>query len=562
MAQIDRLTLEARHTLQMAAVIGPTFLSQVLDVLASSEHQLDEQLSLLRQHEHILADGVTDLGRVYTFRHILVQESAYSTLLYERRRQYHRQVAETLERLFPARMVEQAVLLSFHYQRAADLDKALYYQLLAADQARLLFAQEEAEALYGQALELLDEQEMTGVIDVRERRARTFLKMAQVRANALDFDGAQVYYERAFELFDQLQPSGLQADKSVGPKRIRLAALEHGPLSLDPGLSDVRDVSEIVGDLFEGLVELDTELNVLPALARRWRTTDNGSRYLFELRPDLRWSDGVALTAHDFVFAWRRNLDPATGAGLAQALYAVQGAEAYHRGQNHDPASIGVRALDDLRLEISLQTPTPYFPYVLAETIAFPQPADSIRVLGDAWSAPETLVCNGPFRIGRWEQGREILLERNPFYRGLMPGNLDEVQLRFVEPTLGLYEQGVIDYCRIVDRAVLPGDYDATSFLMQYLATLFLVFACQSPPFDQPLVRQAFAASIDKEALSRSVWAGLQRPATGGIIPPGMPGHSPQIGLRFDPDLARDLLEQAGYTSGPIFPALPLPPCP
>ncbi|HMP43175.1 MAG TPA: adenylate/guanylate cyclase domain-containing protein, partial [Roseiflexaceae bacterium] len=196
LAQIDRLDVDMRHTLQMASVIGRSFLFRVLTALAEREEYLDQELADLEGRAFIQTDMRERLDRAYAFRHGLIQESAYGTLLYERRRAYHRQVAATLEQLFPVEAAEQAGMLAFHYERAGDLDRAAACALQAGDSARLLAAAEEAEALYRRALDLLAR---SGRSDAATE-ARTYLKLAQVRANELDFSGAQEWYDRAFAL--------------------------------------------------------------------------------------------------------------------------------------------------------------------------------------------------------------------------------------------------------------------------------------------------------------------------------------------------------------------------
>jgi peptide/nickel transport system substrate-binding protein/oligopeptide transport system substrate-binding protein len=560
LAQIDRLAIEARHTLQMASVIGKTFLQRVLHSLATGEQQLSENLGILEKEEYILPDDPTDLGLAYTFRHILIQESAYSTLLYERRRAYHRQVAEALERLFPAQVGEQAGFLSYHYERAGDLDQAIYYYLEAADQARLLYAHDEAEALYHKVLMLLTQQKAVGVEPDPDLQAKTYLKIAQVRANALDFEGAQAFYEQAFELLEgtSVSTDRAQGDGPSARRVMQLGVYEDGPTTLDPGLSQVTELSEIIIHLFEGLVELDTELNVIPALARRWRVEQEGKKYRFELRHQLKWSDGSPLTAQDFVFAWHRNLHPKTEARLAHQLYVVEGAEAFHQGQTDDPKLIGIRATDDVTLEIDLVEPVRHFLYLLARPITFPQPAHTIEKKGVAWSRPANLVCNGPFRIADWQQGQVITLERNPLYRGFAPGNLEQAHLRFIQPTLSHYAKEEVDWCQVEDRPDLPARHPDQTFLAQYLTTFFVAFNSDFPPLNQALVRQAFAMTVNQTELVEKVWSDVQKPAMGGMIPPGMPGHSPEIGHRFDPSAAHQLLVRAGFESGADLPALTL----
>jgi oligopeptide transport system substrate-binding protein len=317
---------------------------------------------------------------------------------------------------------------------------------------------------------------------------------------------------------------------------------------------------EIAKNLFEGLVELDAELNIIPAVAQRWQIDQKGKRYKFQLRPNLTWSDDSPLTAHDFVFAWRRNLNPAIEADMAYQLYVVEGAEAFHQGHNTDPASVAVTALDDLNLEINLKVPTGYFLYLLAHPITYPQPAHIIQENPVGWSKPVDLVCNGPFKVVAWDERQEIRLGKNTFYRGFASGNLDKVNLYFIDPGLSLdyYLNHKIDWCRVDNRPDLPKHYPQESHLIQYLTTYFLSFACHCPPFNQKLVRQAFVMAIDQKELVNQVWSGVQKPALGGVIPPGMPGHSPEIGLAFDPQAAQSLLQEAGFNSGADLPPLTL----
>jgi len=558
LAEIDKLAVETRYVLQIASVIGPTFQRRVLAAI-DDDLRLVEHLSVLEAGGYIRMAVGTEEEVVYRFAHGMIQESAYSTLLYAQRRAFHQAVAGSLEGLFPARIAEQVGLLAFHYERADVLGQAIYYLLQAADQDRLLHANAEAQARYRRSLTLLEQLAATSGHSLLEQRAQTYLKIAQVRANALDFASAQEYYNQAFTLLER--PEFVQSE-AVGTKGsmkrgIQLGVFEHGPATLDPGLSEFEDVSEIIRDLFEGLVELDADLNVIPALAERWQIDEGGRRYRFELRPHLHWSDGTPLTANDFVFAWRRNLHPATGAGLAGLLDVVQGAEAYHRGEQADPEHVGIRALDDRVLEIVLRAPIRHVPYLLTAPITYPQPAHAVRAYESSWSKPEHLICNGPFKIARWRQGDEILLERNPWYHGRAEGNLDRAVLRFVEPTLEYYERGNIDWCRIEHFDPTPR-YPEETITLQYVQTCFLGFACQHPPFSDRLVRRAFAASLDQEGLVRQVLSNVQRPATGGLVPPSISGHSPEIGRCFDPAMARASLRQAGYASGADLPPIAL----
>ncbi|GIK54885.1 MAG: AAA family ATPase [Chloroflexi bacterium] len=556
LAQLDRLAVETRHTLQLAAVIGKTFLDQVLARISTAEQQVDSLLAELEGQDYIRPDQ-TDLGAAHSFRHALIQEGAYSTLLHERRRAYHRQVAEAFEQLFPAAITEQVAFLAYHWEQAEALDKAIYYLSLTADQSRLLYAHEEAELLYGRILTLLSQ--LPPDTGMQDRQARTYLKLAQVKVNDLDFDGAQRYYEQAFDLLEQVSGPAADEQKMVtAVPTFRWGVLPEFAHDLDPAHVETSDALQLIINLFEGLVELDNEWNVIPLLARRWQVLDGGRRYRFELRRDWRWSDGIPVTAHDFVFAWRRNLSPQTNAGMAHQLYTVRGAAAFHRGEVTQVTAVGITALDDWTLEIELDAPINYFLYLLAYPVTLPQPAHHVTMHLEEWATPRHLVCNGPFQPDGDVHEYSLHLKQNPHYRGLRTGNISQVSLQFQQPTWQQYQQNQVDWCRVDDRTDLPTLFPESAFLVQGFVTFFLGFACHTPPFDNKLVRQSFARAIDRQTLVQTVWAGVQKPASGGFVPPGMPGHSPEIGLPFDPEQARFLLQQAGFAGGHGLPPLKL----
>lgn len=558
LAQLDRLAVESRHTLQLASVIGKTFLDQVLASISTAEQQVTDLLTELTEQGYVRPDQA-DLGDAHSFRHSLIQEGAYSTLLHERRRAYHRQVAEAFEQLFPAAIAEQAAFLAYHYERAGDLDNAVYYLNQTADQARLLYAHEEAELLYHRILTLL--QRMPETNENLEGQARTFLKIAQVKINSLDYAEAQNHYEFAFDLFERLEERATKEsgeELTAEPPVFRWGVREEFTKNLDPAKVETGEALQLVINLFEGLVELDHDWNIIPLMARRWQVLDEGHRYRFELRRDWLWSDGVPVTAHDFVFAWRRNLHPKTNAGMAHQLYAIQGAAAYHQGELTDATKVGIKALDDWTLEILLDTPVNYFFYLLADLITLPQPAHQVTRYPDTWGEVERLVCNGPFlpEIGASQASLRLVL--NQQYRGLRAGNLSQVSLNFSEPNWANYQEDLVDWCRVDDRADLPIVYPESAFLVQGYVTFFLGFVCDTFPFDQPLVRQAFAQAINRQELVQTVWGGVQKAASGGFVPPGMPGHSPEIGYRFNPRQAQRLLKDAGFPDGLNFPEVTL----
>jgi oligopeptide transport system substrate-binding protein len=248
---------------------------------------------------------------------------------------------------------------------------------------------------------------------------------------------------------------------------------------------------------------------------------------------------------------------------LYNYLSDIQGARAYHQGQITDPDRVGVRALDELTLAVELEGPTNYFPYILAISPLLPVPRHVVQAHGAAWEEPGRIVTNGPFRLTAWERGESLVLERNPTYHGRFTGNLQRVECSFLsgQPArfLQLYEEDRLDICSDLAPAEmnLARQRYAGEFVSgPRLSIDFIGFDVSRPPFDDRRVRRAFALATDREMLAHVALRGYAFPATGGLVPPGMPGHSPGIGLPYDPEAARHLLAEAGYPGGRGFPAI------
>jgi ABC-type oligopeptide transport system substrate-binding subunit len=222
-----------------------------------------------------------------------------------------------------------------------------------------------------------------------------------------------------------------------------------------------------------------------------------------------------------------------------------------------------VRALDEFTLAVELEGPTSYFPYLTAFAACYAMPRHVVELHGDAWVELDNIVTNGPFRLVSWEQGESLALERNPTYYGRFTGNLQRVELMFRsgQPARSLhkYEQNEADICLDLPLAELArarqrfaGEYVSGPWLY----TDFIGFDQRRPPFDARRVRRALALATDRDTLADVILRGYAFPATGGFVPPGMPGHSPEIGLPHDLQAARSLLAEAGYPGGRGFPAV------
>ncbi|MEK7825376.1 MAG: ABC transporter substrate-binding protein, partial [Nitrospirota bacterium] len=175
--------------------------------------------------------------------------------------------------------------------------------------------------------------------------------------------------------------------------------LRSEPPTLDWSLATDGVSFEVITNIMEGLTEYDENLRPRPAIAERWEVSEDGKRYTFFLRSDVKWTDGKTVTAGDFVYSWRRLLAPETGAEYAYFLYDIVNAHRYNSGAIKDPYLVGVRAKSDFVLEVDLEKPIVYFPSITTFMVTFPQRQDIIERHGYRWTEPENIVTNGPFKL-------------------------------------------------------------------------------------------------------------------------------------------------------------------
>jgi ABC-type oligopeptide transport system substrate-binding subunit len=576
-SRVRALPDAARETLRLAAVLGRTF---GLDTLAAaSELDRDPLLDCLRDAlraqliEEVSGkqaarewEGAqrgfappaprrapqTATGRTFTFAHGLIPSTLVAAMATAQRQRLHHQAAEAIERVSPA----EYEALAYHYDRARDPEKAIYYLLKAGDRARGLYAFQEATDHYHRALALLKER------GEDERAAETLMRLGLVHTAAFETDEARDAYDEAFDLWEPPRGSGEPAAQRV-PVRVLHFAVEE-PLALDPArISD--DVSAfIAAQLFEGLVRMDADYNVLPAVAARWKVSDRGRCYTFRLREGLRWSDGSPLTAEHFKATWLRNLRLDPPASLTHLLYVIENARAFGERQLDDPEKVGVRAVDDHTLEVRLQETIAYLPQLLAHSVAYPLPLWVVQSEQASWTDPSQIVGNGAYRLEEWRRGERLVLNRNPFYHGRFPGNVGRVEcpvIRDFGSMLERYATGALDAVNLItaDAGVVArarAAFGHELLFTPHASTFYMTFRTDRSPFDDVRVRQALVRAVDRDALVREASEGQYMPAHGGFVPPGMPAHSPAIGLAYDADKAQDLLAQAGYPGGQGFPSV------
>ncbi len=374
---------------------------------------------------------------------------------------------------------------------------------------------------------------------------------------------AQEAYACAFEIWEPLGETASKEGFLETSDTLRVALEE--PRTFDPGLAEDDISAFMVSQLFEGLVRIGGEYEVLPAAARRWEVDESGTRYIFQLRAGLKWSDGTEVKAADFEYAWKRNLEKEFDSPTASLLYPIKNACAYHEGLMDDPEQVGVRALNDLELEILLCDPTPYLPYLLAHPIFMPLPRQAIEKHGAKWIEAQNMVSNGPFMLVDKKAGESLVLVRNPSFGRQAGGGVQRVECRTYEAiwqALEPYGRGELDLVSLLNAdpatlATAAKSHPGEMVSIPQPSVLYLAFRSDRAPFDDPRLRKAFIHAVDRRELAREAYQESHRAATGGFVPPGMAGHSPDIGLEFNPELARELLSRPVLRGVKISPGSP-----
>lgn len=373
--------------------------------------------------------------------------------------------------------------------------------------------------------------------------------------------------------------------------------LGSSPETLDPHRAAGGPEDAVLVNLFEGLTEYDPQTaDPRPALAERWEVNADATQYTFYLRPDARWSNNDPVTAHDFVYSWRRALAPATASPLASMLYPIKRAAGFNQGKSrlrnkttgvyfkdeqgndlvispeefrpprYDPRQweavpisaedIGVEAVDPYTLRVTLERPTAYFINLTPHWLFRPVHRPTVERWGREWTKPEHLVTNGPYRLAHWQPGDKLVLHKNPSYREASRVAIERVTLFLAEDTtalLNLYQVGELDTMvsgllpvQHIPRLRHKRDYVSGPFLSLY----YYMMNVTRPPLDNLRVRQALNLGLDRRLICDKLLQAGQRPAH-TLTPSDFGGAYPRpTGPSFDAVQAQHLMSQAGYPQG------------
>ncbi|NXZ87570.1 oligopeptide ABC transporter substrate-binding protein OppA [Serratia fonticola] len=331
--------------------------------------------------------------------------------------------------------------------------------------------------------------------------------------------------------------------------------------SLDPHKVEGTPESNIILNLLEGLVSTDANGHLAPAVAENWENTDYQT-WTFHLRPGAVWSDGSPVTAQDFVYSWQRLADPKTGSPYASYLqYArIENIDAILAGKK-PPESLGVSAIDDKTLKVTLSEPVPYFVSMLSHTSMKPVKQSVVEKFGDKWTLPQNYVGNGAYRLSEWVVNERIVLERSPSYWNNGKTVIEQatfLPLSSEVSDINRYRSGEID---ITNSAIPPNLYAKMKreipeqlHVNPYLCTFYYEINNQRAPFTDERVRAAVKLTLDRDIIANKIMGQGQIPAYsftptftegGNFSQPEWAGWTQEKRN----EEAKKLLAQAGFTA-------------
>ena len=342
------------------------------------------------------------------------------------------------------------------------------------------------------------------------------------------------------------EPSG-ERDRPVGGTMTRLFS---DPPTLDPHKTSDTTSAFIIGEVYSGLVTLNTDLQIVPDIAERWEISEDGLVYTFHLLPDATFADGKPVTAQDFVYSLNRAADPELASPVARTyLSDIVGVSEVLDGEATEIS--GVRAIDERTLEMTIDAPKAYFLAKLTYPTAFVVDKANVEAGGERWT--DSPNSTGPFMLKEYRIGEHLILERNDnFYRE--PAYIDRVVFNLAGgQAMALYENDEIDITGVgildLDRLRDPNEplSKELKVVPPRLSVSYIGFNTEKPPFDDVNFRRALNFAIDKELIANEVYAGLIAPAY-GILPPGFPGYTEGInGLEFSEALAIEAMCASTY---------------
>lgn len=313
-----------------------------------------------------------------------------------------------------------------------------------------------------------------------------------------------------------------KSDKEAKKQVLNVTVSEEIP-SLDTAKTMDGTSAHVMQNIFEGLYVLDDQDQPIPAVAKSFKRSEDGKKYTFDLRKDAKWSNGDSVTANDFMFAWKRAINPETASQYAYMLFYVKNAKEINKG-TVPLAELGVKVINDYKLEVELEQPIPYFLQLLALPIYLPQHESFLKEQGKNYALePSNLIYNGPFVLEKWKHEQEFQLKKNATYWDEKKVKLDEINFQIVKDTMtavNLYEAGNLDRVPINSQFVDKYKGDKELHMSSEPAIAMLRFNEKNSALANKKVRQAISFALNKEDFVAHFINNGAKPAT-GLVPVG-----------------------------------------
>lgn len=356
------------------------------------------------------------------------------------------------------------------------------------------------------------------------------------------------------------------AEKPAVEQKI-IYALSKEPEEMDPTLNVYARSSIVLQNLFRGLYKIDESgKKPVPSLAESYELDSTGTKYTFKLNKNAKWSDGKPVTAQDFEYSWKRVLNPDVASGAAFYLYYLKNGKAYNE-KKASADDVGVKAVDESTLEVTLESPTPYFLELLCVTAYYPVRKDAVEKEG--WTkSPETYLTTGPFVLSELKPKEKYVLKKNPNYLEADKVKLDTLEIVFIESSEAELAAYTNDEIQVSDNMTPEGmkrfENTPEFFSVPRIGMQYFDFNASKKPFDDAKVRKAFSMAINRDQIIKSIVQSVEKPAF-GFVPYGIPDgvqkdkeYRDVAGNMFteNVDEAKKLLAEAGYPDGQGMPEI------